>query len=614
MTSKPSGEVTYELLGYGEMSRVPPPEEPVRSIRSFIWHNPTIPIVFGIGAAFAVGCFAFTHWLGTQKFICPEWALDCSVSEFLAEVVAHLGQVQGIITAVYTASVAMMAYATFQVAETTLWPALTQKTFSMSDMDHYLALTRGSLTASPRALWHARGLGPLAVLFTATVIALLQLANSIFVGHAYSTTNVTTTYYSNHSDGGGMGLPFDGFQMNPPGLLPGAAGDAVSVYTSWANGLSSEPMPDQRNFIIDRANLSRVGAFSAYAIEKHTIISCSATPINITSEYADMFTVQANMSATDLWIRQQPQLSLWVDRWRNLSDTRAVTTMVFVAINGTIEGGYKNGPTEVMLELGYVEGVSSLACDIDVELQDSVVCTWKDQSKCPPPSMTLSKLESLAQPCAGCISVWLAAAVEVYGVSIYGTQPMFYPTFTDPGVLAPAQLGNLTAALPVAWTSVSTSPTSYNWSQKMLRNFIEVGSGAMAITIMRHFPNESGILESRLPMLRLDASRSWLLFLPPALVLVSIVLVAGLSGFMHAEANLAHVRRGTTSEIVVNSQTEDIKSVVNEARKSATTRDALSRLRVRYGVVAEGSAGLARGDRVTPFQNGPSWGTSFYGL
>ncbi|KIW30720.1 uncharacterized protein PV07_02426 [Cladophialophora immunda] len=614
MASKTPEEVTYELLGTGETSREPPAKEPNRSIRSFIWHNPLIPIVFAIGTAFAVGCFAFTHWLGTQKFVCPDWALDCSVSEFLAKVVAHLGQVQGIITAVYTASVAMMAYATFQVAETTLWPALTKRTFSLCDMDQYLALTRGSLAASPRALWHARGaLGPAAVLLTVTVIALLQLASSIFVGHAYSTTNVTTTYYSNHSDGGGMGLPFDGFQMNPPGMLPGAVGDAVSIYTSWANGLSSEPMPDQRNFIIDRANLSAVGAFSAYAIESHTTISCSAVPINITSEYSDIFTVKANMSATDLWIRQQPQLSLWVDRWRNLSDTRAVTTMMFAAINGTIEGGHKNGPTEVMLELGYIEGVSSLACDIDVELKDSVVCTWKDQSKCPPPSMTLSKLETLGQPCSGCISVWLAAAVEVYGVSIYGTQPMFYPTFTDPGVLAPAQLGNLTATLPVAWTSVSTSPTSYAWPQKVLRNFVEVGSGAIAMTIMRHFPNESGILESQLPMLRLQARRSWLLFLPPALVLVSVLLVAALSGVMHADANLAHVRLGTTSEIVLNSQTEDIKSVVNDARKSATTRDALSRLRVRYGIVAEGGAGLARRDHVTSFQNRLGSGTSFNG-
>ncbi|OAL35313.1 hypothetical protein AYO20_05364 [Fonsecaea nubica] len=613
MASKQPEDSTYELLRYGETSGVPPPEEPEQGIRSFIWHNPSITIVFGIGTAFAVGCVVFTQWLGTQKFVCPDWALDCSVSEFLADVVAHLGQVQGIITAVYSASVAMMAYATFRVAETTLWPALTMRTFSLGDMDHYLALTRGSLAASPRALWQARGLGPVAVLLIATVIAILQLTSSIFVGYVYSATNVTTTYFSNHSDGGGMGLPFDGFQMNPPGMLPGAAGDAVSIYTSWANGLSSEPMPEQRNFIIDRANLSAVGAFSAHAIEKHTTISCSATPINITSEYADMFTVQVNMSATDLWIRQQPLLSLWVDRWKNLSDARAVTTMVFAAINGTIEGGHKNGPSEVMLELGYTEGVSSLACDIDVELKDSVVCTMKDPSKCPPPSMTLSKLESLGQPCSGCIPVWLAAAVEVYGVSIYGTQPMFYPTFANPGVLAGTQLGNLSATLPVAWTSVSTAPTSYTWPQEILRNFIEVGSGALAITIMRHFPNESGILESRLPMLRIDARRSWLLLVPPALVLLSVVLVAALSGAMHSEANLPNVHLGTTSEIILNSQTEDIKSVVSEARKTSTTRATLSRLRVRYGVVAGGGAGLARRGGVSAFDKRLSSTAGFYG-
>lgn len=561
-----------------------------------------------MGLSLACGCFGFTEWLSRQIFVCPDWALDCTVSDFVHKIVTHLGQVQGIVTAVYAVAIAMMSHTAYQIAETTIWPALTATTLSMRDIDRYLSLTRGSLAASPQALWHARGSSSVAiVLSTVTVIAVLQLTSSIIVGHAYSVTNVTTIYHSNHSTGGGIGLAFDGYQMNPPGTLPGAAADALSIYTSWANGISAEPMPDQRSFIIDRANLSVVGDFSAYAIQSHMNITCSSSPIRIVEEYSDIFTVNATMSDIPLEIRQQPMLALWVDQWTGLSNTRAITTLIFAAVNGTIEGGFKNGPSDTMSDLGYVQGISSLACDVDVELTDSIICTWKDETKCPEPSTTLSELATLGQPCEGCISVWLAAAIEVYGVSVYGTLPMFQPTLPNSGVLVPEQLGNFSHNLPTAWTSTSSN-ASQAWSQDVLRNFIDVGSGALATTIMRHFPNTTGTLESRLKMSRLETGRSWLLLFPPGFVLVTVVLVTVVSEIMYSASNLAHVRFGTIGEILFNSQTDDIAAVVDKARKSPEGGGGdggrLETLRVRYGVTSDGFPGLAHKNNVSQFSGG----------
>ena len=570
--------------------------------------NRWILAIFATGTALAIGCCAFTYWLSTQKFACPRWALDCSVSDFVRRIAGSLNQVQGIVGAVFTVSIAMMAHATYQLAETTLWPALTSTAFSLCDIDNYVALTRGSLTASPMALSRARGVGQVTVLLAVTLIGMLRFADSVIVGYAYSLTNVTTTFKSNYTSGGGLGLTFDGFQSNPPGMLPGAAGAAASIYTSWASGLSSEPLPDLRQFVIDRANLSAVGNFSAFAVEAYTDITCSPWPIEIARETKDKLYVEANMSQDALEVRQQPMLTLWVDRWRNVSAARAVTTIMFAAINGTIEGGFKNGPTDAMRELGYTNGVSSVACDVDVGLRDGTVCTHSDPASCPPPKMILSELETIGPPqCDGkdknmyCISVWLAAAVNTYGVSIYGTQPMFSPPFRSGDIRQPRQLLNTTTPLPLAWTSTASSGTSYDWTQETLKNFVQVGSGALAMTITRHFLKDSGDLESTLVMSRLKTSRSLLMFLSPGLVMASLVVVAVMSKVMYKATNVPDVRSGATSEIILGSQSNDIRKYVGMVRASAMSRGAFSRLRVRYGIVAEGTEGLAHTKHVAAF-------------
>lgn len=119
---------------------------------------------------------------------------------------------------------------------------------------------------------------------------------------------------------------------------------------------------------------------------------------------------------------------------------------------------------------------------------------------------------------------------------------------------------------------------------------------------MRHFPIDSSILESTLSVQRLDPGRTWILLMPPALTLGSVLVVGLLSFFMYRGSRIPNVRLGTTSEVVISSQTKDINSIVQEARTSSSSTPMLSRLRVRYGVVAEGFDGLARKEGVVPFE------------
>lgn len=120
---------------------------------------------------------------------------------------------------------------------------------------------------------------------------------------------------------------------------------------------------------------------------------------------------------------------------------------------------------------------------------------------------------------------------------------------------------------------------------------------------MRHFPIDSSILESTLLVQRLDPGRTWILLMPPALTLGSVLVVGLLSFFMYRASRIPTVRLGTTSEVVISSQTKDINAIVREARTSSSSTPMLSRLKVRYGIVAEGFDGLARKEGVVPFGN-----------
>lgn len=110
----------------------------------------------GVGIIGAIGSFGFTFWLSKQIFYCPPWTTSCHVQHAVKWFTSRLGFVQGFVSSLYGICIAMIAYSTYQFAETTLWPALTQQPLTLEGIDSYLAHARGSLPSFPFAAWHAR--------------------------------------------------------------------------------------------------------------------------------------------------------------------------------------------------------------------------------------------------------------------------------------------------------------------------------------------------------------------------------------------------------------------------------------------------------------------------
>lgn len=127
-----------------------------RSLLNFIRNNTLLLVALAVGISISLVSFGFTFWLSKQIFYCPDWSIRCNVKNSVHTFVMHLGLVQGILSSLYGVSIASIAYATYQVAETTVWPMLTEQPFTFEAIDRYIAHARGSLPSFPLALWHTR--------------------------------------------------------------------------------------------------------------------------------------------------------------------------------------------------------------------------------------------------------------------------------------------------------------------------------------------------------------------------------------------------------------------------------------------------------------------------
>ena len=524
----------------------------------------------------------------------------------------NLGIVQGITSMIYSICMTLMAYATYQLAETTIWPILTQRTFDLVDIDRYLSTTRGSLASAPFALLHSRRRNQLAVLLVAIVISLLLKADAGIVGYTFNTGMVPTPLLSEQHTQGGMGLYFK--QMNPPSPRPGAVTVAMADYLTWATAQVEEPMWQQRNFVVDRKTLRALGNFTAKAVEMNVQQNCSARPIdisgdvfNVSADGARRWSVPTSFQSKKVSLRLQSQLTVWVDATVQTSNTSATTTLVFAAINGDIEGGFVNIPPEEsdMYQQGYT-AVSTLACDVSVELNDSFMCT-DPSDECRysgNQDVTLSDLDHLLSPGdegrdgVHNIAVWLGAMPSVVGISVSGAQPLF-----EAGHPLPDQ-NNVT--LPVPWTSESPSGSypAHNWTQAQLTAFINSSAGSLATALTQRWATDTVILPSSKLLKRMQTLRSFLLLVPVAITLVSVVLMLILTSSIHHSCNVPNIRLGTTTEMIENTQNPDMEDVVTKARKEPDVKKALSKVKVRYGVLAEGGIGLGRKENVLTLRRG----------
>lgn len=389
---------------------------------------------------------------------------------------------------------------------------------------------------------------------------------------------------------------------------------AYNLYTAWSTGYSTEMLPQLRDYMLDRTNVSTIGNFSVDAIQVLKSISPSAQPVTISNTSYNLldqglYGVRTNFDASvssfglysnadSVLLRFQPSiLTVWVDSYRNLSATRAVTRLMFAVINGTIEGGYVNRlPTTMAATclnygVGPCLGLTSLAYDIDIDLVNGRACT----DTCGPGKGNLTALDTMTVQGQGemlyPLSIWLGAIPSLMGPMVFGAQPMFWG-----GNLLP----NSTLALPMAFSDV-TSGGSSDWSQANLTNFINVTSGALATYIANAWPRGWIIMDSVLEMPRLDVARSYTLLIAPAVVLVGMTALALLSTLMHCSANISEVKLGWTSEMLINSITPEIRAVIDDVRSRGHPESALQHMRLRYGRLGDGAAGIGRPGNVRSF-------------
>ena len=447
-----------------------------------------------------------------------------------------------------------------------------------------------------------------AVVLIIGLIGVLLQINATIVGWAFTVMDLPTTLLSNHTIGAGAG--FGSQQSNPPGPWPAAIGSAYNVYSSWSYGMSEEPHPELREYILDRLNVSPTGNFSVNAVKAHRKMNCSSVPIEIAKDISDNWETDY-MSETymvptklteDVELRFQSQLTLWVDDYWIVSATRAVTRLMFAIINGTIENGHHNDLKANIDGLckGYCSGISSLACDVDIDLIASQACA----GECTKTNATLSSLETIQPPGVAAfspeprylwpISVWLGAVPTVFGTATYGAQPMF-----GPGSI----VQNSSFVLPQSYRDWSYNDTQH-WTQTNLTNFIKVTSGALGMmqpTAWQLNTTGNVTVASTLAMPRLNTDRSYSLLAPPGIALASVAMLEVLSMLMYRSANVLETRLGSASEIAICTQMDDVKAVVEDIRVGLRPKTVLGQMRLRYETVADGHHGLGGEGNVRSF-------------
>jgi hypothetical protein len=523
----------------------------------------------------------FTYWLATQTFSCPDWANDCDVRPSVAWITHHYPFVQSVVSTVHGIGLSILAYPAFIFAEAAIWPMLTRQSYNLVSLDMYLSATRGSVPSLLQAIWNASTGRWSNVMVGVGLITLLTTADRLVVGIAYTQGNVTTTYHSNYSGGAGIGLAHD--QRYPPGVFPAPITFASMSYTSWAMKLSSEPLPEFREFFIDRTKLARRGNFSVSGLQATKTINCSGQPLEI-EDFDDstmLFRAKSNYPEKNSYVRlrMQSRLAVWVDDVDYKSATRTITTLVFAAINGSIENGVMTDGTTKMQNNNAHEvlQISSLKCLVDVTLKESTIAIGTGPSN---GKIAVSSLDTLKGPGnhksktdSGDVAQWMAAVVASLGSSVYGAQPLF----SNDGP----------SSLPIPYTTSTSTKLSKEWTQNQLINFINVTSGALALSMSTQWADEKIILTSSNHSLKLVPSNCWLLLVPAALALLITVFLAWWLCFTYRRTNIREMCTAKTSDIIWSTQNQSLREGVEEARLASHSSEKLDQMKVRYTVLVD---------------------------
>ena len=548
----------------------------------FIKQRPLLPCIFFSGIAVVASAVSFTILLSAQTLTCPTWALDCTVHPWVTYIDNNLPLFQGIVSTIHGIGLALLAYPLFIFAEAAIWPILASEPYTLKSIDLYLSASRGSVPSLIQLVF--KGRASIIMLWVGIVTILLQL-DRIVVGQAYLKSQDSTNYASTYWAGAGIGLPF--VQQNPPAPIPGPVTKAASFYTSWSWNTSQEPIPEIRDFIVNRSNMSMLGNFSATGVKVVRDISCTGKTLSILDESLPVFHVAANYpnSNSSVMLRLQPHLTLWVDGIEYMNETRTISTLVFAASNGTIEGGTSNPVTESMAQSDYGDytGISAIQCSVDVTLIETQMDVGAGGPK--NSAANVSTLATVLGPGSHCsqygtlgdVAAWMGVVITTLGDNIYGAQPLF------------KQQGN--GSLPLMFTTFQDDESPESWTQDDVKNFITVGSGALALAMSMQWNSaEMTIVSSQYQMVLLP-SRGYLLLIPAAVVILADIVLALSLVWSYRKANIREIRQARTSEMMCSTRNQSIQMGVQRMHGSTGSCANLDDMRVKYDIVVGGHGG-----------------------
>ncbi|KAB8293078.1 hypothetical protein EYC80_007437 [Monilinia laxa] len=487
-----------------------------------------ILLAFVIGLSLTLACFGFTYWLSLQNLTCPSWALECTAMTFVANPLSDLPLIQGIISLVHGLGLTCLFFVATTIAEPTLWPLLSRNSYTLISIDVYLQGMRGSLPSIIGALFQVRDHFATVVLLCLALIAVLSQLDRAIIGQVYMLQNTTQTYQSEYQKGGGIGISIPASNSNGP--LADPAINGFAYYTSWSKGLSIEPMPDLREFLVDRYNLSSLDSFTIFGLKAQKSVNCSGRPLTILEDYSAILNVTAKPSDTSVWIRTDPRLSCWIDSSEMLSNMTSITTIMFAATDGSVEGG------STINHLGH--NITSLQCDVRTELVQSTY-----QAGSGGPQITTLSNASFHSPGNNITELanWLGGAATTFGIKVYNARPMFGVGLTnsDHGEIDPTKL-------PQGYTTIYAPDGNgweiNDWSQTALKNFINVTSGAVGLAMSMQMTDGPVIIHSVSSFPKLNTAKTFLLLLPTGIILLIIACLAAVNRWSHNVTRIQKIR------------------------------------------------------------------------
>lgn len=286
---------------------------------------------------------------------------------------------------------------------------------------------------------------------------------------------------------------------------------------------------------------------------------------------------KAQQHDTGVFVRDISRLSMWAQNYMFPSTTKTTVTLIFAAMNGTIDGGL---PSRTIPEGLRITNISSIACDITVEFFEDTLVVGSPNS----PAVQINSLKLLMGPQStdskqrnsttwNELLLWFAVAPVANGANAYGAQPMY--------------ILDKTGWIPERFTSTD------GWTIDHIKEFIRVTTGASLQGEVGKWPIGDPI---RVPSLaysvKMDPSRPVYLLVLPSIIIVTGFFLLLWNLRIHHNQNIPIMRKATLDEMLKNSQTADILEAAALDKTDATESSRMEKFRVQFTRSDEGVWGL----------------------